>query len=94
MTPTFSPAPWHCGSNQVSCNNGATVALITHTSRHVPDGEVDANGRLIAAAPELFALCQQVVEYRQLLKQNYPDLVQLNSAVADMEWKLYSIINA
>jgi len=40
-----------------------------------PEGQ--ANARLIAAAPDLLAACEQCAEWADLIAQNYPDMAGL-----------------
>lgn len=71
--PNHTPGPWHIdpdpridGADQVCEANGNTVAFVA-TGRDCDEHE--ANGQLIAAAPELLATCQMA---RELLSRLGP----------------------
>src|SRR5688500_17562552 len=54
---THTPGPWsdnkwNCDEHQISAL-GSTVALVGHDSSVISEESADANGRLIASAPEL-----------------------------------------
>lgn len=64
MTHTHTPGPWHC-SHETSLHGtkliyGADGYLIADAGRihHRTETEMEANARLIAAAPELLEACK------------------------------------
>lgn len=82
--PTHTPGPWMV-HHEPSLNRFAvraepfgtkTILSVSYWERTLPwDREhAEANARLIAAAPDLLEACKALVEYRDIIKQNYPDL--------------------
>ena len=72
---THTPGPWHASTNfrtsgkapgiDIGAANGANVALVHYDAAEYMDsdrGEVRANARLIAAAPEMLALLERLIE--------------------------------
>jgi len=55
-----TPGPWICeGSTVFSLNDDGLNRMWLHVERHGrPEGESEANARLIAAAPELLEACK------------------------------------
>lgn len=58
---TYTPGPWYAQHNQISSltsSHGCTITNCNATSRGISDVEVEANARLISAAPEMLAALQ------------------------------------
>ena len=62
--PTHTPGPWIYELNEAANNffvgqpHGPTVALVSSMAR----GHIEANARLIAAAPDLLAACLELLD--------------------------------
>ncbi len=72
MSAKFTPGPWRVGVLRhcdVFVNTRQVVASCPR-SREVPDGEREANARLIAAAPELLAALELAEATLQRLAPN------------------------
>lgn len=67
MTTTHTPGPWHYETSEdgarlwVGCPQ-YTVATVHETADRVEIGAMQANARLIAAAPELLAALQGILD--------------------------------
>jgi hypothetical protein len=64
MNTKHTPGPWRYSDHMISsqtAEHGATIATLNHTSRAIPDAEVEANGRLLAAAPEMKELLERLI---------------------------------
>lgn len=64
MTTTHTPGPWHVEGNTVVSTAAIRVAVIDTPRIHaaVTDEDSEANGRLIAAAPDLLAALEAIVD--------------------------------
>lgn len=86
---SHTPGPWHIGSEREDTGEtfynydtlgwpffvGMNETRIGKTDHHVAIGiQSSEDARLIAAAPELLAACEQVVEWYDLINQWYPDM--------------------
>lgn len=61
-SPRFTPGPWRrCGHRQIATTAGAGLPVCEVWSGGVGIEQADANERLIAAAPELYAALQAIV---------------------------------
>ena len=61
MKYTYTPGPWYTRHGQISSEtseHGCTIANCNATAKGISDKEVEANARLIAAAPTLLAACK------------------------------------
>lgn len=62
-----TPGPWSCdyGDFAVYCDTGAEVCAVTQGNHddgtRIPADEMEANLQLVAAAPELLAVCQSLL---------------------------------
>ena len=69
-----TPGPWYTRHGQISSEtspHGCTIANCNATAKGISDEEVEANARLIAAAPELLqACCELVSAYDRLMETN------------------------
>ncbi len=72
---THTPGPWFIWTKRAKNHNrviegpyGTVVAEACDMNRDDLDAQVDANGRLIAAAPELLAALKMIVE-----SEKYPE---------------------
>jgi hypothetical protein len=79
--------PYQCGL-RVYGNNRLICTLQDEygddAERRAMRAEQEANARLIAAAPELLEGARQVVEWRDLIRQNYPDMAGLIRGMDDL----------
>lgn len=58
-----TPGPWEVDGEDILANSGdTTVAMTFWTNQRCPDDECRANARLIAAAPELLAACEELLK--------------------------------
>ena len=60
--------PWYYREGQVASEfsvHGCTIATVTRTSKHIGDEEADANGKLMAAAPELLTALQSTLSWME-----------------------------
>ena len=72
--PTHTPGPWHAGkfypkkiNHYVATSSGDVVCRLNGSLIEVFDARVEANARLIAAAPDLLAALIAAVEYAPLI---------------------------
>ena len=64
-TAAHTPGPWNCNRSSASgydivCSENSPTDVCVISRRDKTTGEIDANARLIAAAPELLAACRLV----------------------------------
>lgn len=84
-----TPGPWICTNyGMIECSSGEIIAT-THSNGFQADGEEDANGCLIAAAPDLLEACQAIAAL--VNGQGYQNMVmvaaQASAAIAKAENK-------
>jgi hypothetical protein len=60
---------WNCEEHQISARGG-TIALVGHSHTLVSEAEADANGCLIAAAPELLEELRNCVRHNADILDN------------------------
>lgn len=53
MSREFTKGPWRYDKREM-CIAVPTKCVIANVSGDIPDGEIDANGKLISAAPDLY----------------------------------------
>ena len=68
-----TPGPWvfeqsrdHAGNRNISASNGDFVAQALDFNSYARDVEVDANARLVAAAPEMHEMLDTVSRWQPL----------------------------
>ncbi len=63
--PIFTPGPWH-ESDDISdpCYIVGKGRIVCSIKYHEPYDEADANAHLIAAAPEMYAMLERIMDYR------------------------------
>jgi hypothetical protein len=64
---THTPGPWHLNTLEtvlysVHANRGCVAEISRGTMNEVPANEIEANARLIAAAPELLAALEALID--------------------------------
>lgn len=60
-----TPGPWHVGDKFVLCAQGVRIADASpwaSADTRRSDEEIDANARLIAAAPDLYSVVEELEE--------------------------------
>ena len=60
--------PWNCNRSSASgydivCSENSPTDVCVISRRDKTTGEIDANARLIAAAPELLEACKRMIEW-------------------------------
>lgn len=63
-----TPVPWCYRGGHVASEtaaHGCTIATVTRTSKHIGDDEADANGRLMAAAPEMLKSLESTLSWME-----------------------------
>ena len=90
----FTPGPWRLSTLDIDDivkgefgHGGVYVATVQFSRGDIPDAEVEANARLIAAAPDLYEACRALVAGFGLadLEDDDPDIVQGRAAIAKAE---------
>lgn len=74
---SHTPGPWLQSSTMLVCNEEARVIanctpMIEIPELAIPIKEVEANARLISAAPELLAALERIVQLNELLPEDSP----------------------
>lgn len=59
--PKFTPGPWRKSFTTVDCGRGRYINQIWWKSKDV--AEAEANAALIAAAPEMYELLSEILEF-------------------------------
>jgi hypothetical protein len=59
----YTPGPWRSGGCEVREANGCLICDLAVAKRH--SNETEANARLIAAAPEMYAILNRLYETGQ-----------------------------
>jgi len=92
MSERHTPGPWRFEDEMVRAADDAVIAdpYCEETANTRP-GEMEANARLIAASPALLAACKEIVQWHNLIRQNYPDMAGL---IRGMEQALAAIAAA
>jgi hypothetical protein len=62
-TPTFTPGPWMFEGDEVTATDGDVLVADLSLFSSVAADEWQANGRLIAAAPDLYAALKLYVDH-------------------------------
>lgn len=98
---THTPGPWSCdyGDFAAYCETGAEVCEVTKGNHDdgtkIPDDEMEANLRLVAAAPELLAALRAAKDQLiSLYEQLYPDDESDNETTAAIDEALAAIAKA
>lgn len=90
---THTPGPWSCdyGDFAAYCQTGAEVCEVTKGNHDdgtkIPDDEMEANLRLVAAAPELLAALKQAAAFIQ----SHNECLSVPSGSGDTQWNDYCI---
>jgi hypothetical protein len=66
MTTNHTAGPWAHDDHEIyseQTDHGAAICTMNTTSAHFTKEEAEANARLIAAAPELLAALQKLVQF-------------------------------
>ena len=72
MTTKHTPGPWRKQSNYVMAMvEGRETAIVAIDPTDIPDSQVEANARLIAAAPDLLAATAGLAEWLRDLSEHY-----------------------
>lgn len=74
----FTPKPWHVSPDKESIRDADELPIAYTESDYHSTEEQDANGNLIAAAPELYEACKKAVDYipaQMLTQQPWLDIV-------------------
>jgi len=87
-----TPGPWYTRHGQISSEtstHGCTIADCNATANGISDKEVEANARLIAAAPDLLAALEECITSEGAACfgdiENHPELMQRRLyAIADI----------
>ena len=82
----FTPGPWHTVNNSRGVRSATrSICTLTPTTRLENVATVQANARLIAAAPELYeALCEALEIIRSV---NAPPAWKIQAAIDKVEGK-------
>jgi hypothetical protein len=62
MPKQHTPGPWRVTTAKVMAENGRAICLIENRKLHEGFQESSANASIIAAAPDLLAVLQEIVE--------------------------------
>jgi hypothetical protein len=60
---THTPGPWYVNDRCIEAAGPEGPRDVTVAVVHAPEDQRDANARLIAAAPELLAACEELLIY-------------------------------
>ena len=68
MSYKHTPGPWNCmrasaAGRNIICSDTRPVDICVLSNRDKTQTEIDANARLIAAAPDLLAACQRALDW-------------------------------
>lgn len=90
MTTAHTPGPWFYDTGETKAliveKDGTTVAEICTTYQTTAHRSLEANVRLMAAAPDLLAALQTVAamaeSFPEELHKNHPDVIAAHAAIA------------
>ena len=85
MKTDFTPGPWRQTGTNVRTKDGGLICTAANhwADTTTPGGEKEANARLIAAAPELLAALEWIVDdWERATERTLPDDHETKAAIA------------
>lgn len=82
----FTPGPWHLNTLEnpmysIHANRGVVAEVSRGTMNEVSADEREATARLIAAAPELLAACEQTHKFLDMLQNSLGKNIEATSHI-------------
>ena len=81
-----TPGPWwpDYRTSSIGCEAGWIVGTEWHDQKSDEEfGDIEADMRLVAAAPDLLAVCEELVHVIDKLFDTYPDWIEPHLDAAD-----------